>query len=48
FLKNLELALKNEQIIVYSWGVLHHTDDLNSAMLNAANLAKLGGGVWHT
>ncbi len=44
FLKNLELALKNEQIIVYSWGVLHHTDDLNSAMLNAANLAKLGGG----
>ncbi|WP_260602010.1 class I SAM-dependent methyltransferase [Campylobacter fetus] len=44
FLKNLELALKNEQIIVYSWGVLHHTNDLNSAMSNAANLAKLGGG----
>jgi 2-polyprenyl-6-hydroxyphenyl methylase/3-demethylubiquinone-9 3-methyltransferase len=29
--------------IVYSWGVLHHTGDMNTAITNASNLVKPGG-----
>jgi 2-polyprenyl-3-methyl-5-hydroxy-6-metoxy-1,4-benzoquinol methylase len=32
--------------IVYSWGVLHHTGDMKTALENAASLAKPGGTVF--
>lgn len=35
------LALSGD--IVYSWGVLHHTGDMNQAMKNAVSLVKPGG-----
>jgi 2-polyprenyl-6-hydroxyphenyl methylase/3-demethylubiquinone-9 3-methyltransferase len=32
--------------IVYSWGVLHHTGDLDTALDNASKAVRLGGRLW--
>lgn len=48
FLNNLKLILRGgveDEIIFYSWGVLHHTGDLKSSMKNLANLAKIGKNI---
>jgi len=41
--KNLVSNFKNKGDIVYSWGVLHHTGDMFSAINNVADLVKPGG-----
>jgi 2-polyprenyl-3-methyl-5-hydroxy-6-metoxy-1,4-benzoquinol methylase len=32
--------------VVYSWGVLHHTGDLDTALANAARTVRPGGRLW--
>lgn len=32
--------------VVYSWGVLHHTGDLNTALEHAGRLVRPGGRLW--
>ncbi|PZT48644.1 SAM-dependent methyltransferase [Helicobacter valdiviensis] len=43
----LKKQLENENIILYSWGVLHHTGNLQLAMQNAMDILKSvrGGGT---
>lgn len=40
----LKKELDNQNIILYSWGVLHHTGNLKLAMQNAMNILSSGGG----
>ncbi|MFY9329113.1 MAG: class I SAM-dependent methyltransferase [Georgfuchsia sp.] len=40
---DLDLARDGQFDIVYSWGVLHHTGNMNRAILCAAKLVKPGG-----
>lgn len=42
---NLSQELKNDKVIVYSWGVLHHTGDVFKAMANTAKIAKKEGSL---
>lgn len=42
--KELQDSFKGENIIVYSWGVLHHTGNLQQAMDNVMSLTSAGGG----
>ena len=48
FIKSLQERFKKDEIIVYSWGVLHHTGNLSLAMENVMSLFTknvAGGGV---
>lgn len=40
FCAKLKDKIAGKKAIVYSWGVLHHTGDLNKALKNAASLAS--------
>ena len=44
FMENLQESLRGENLIVYSWGVLHHTGNLLLAMQNVMRLLSAGGG----
>ena len=44
FMEDLQESLKGENLIVYSWGVLHHTGNLPLAMDNVMRLLSAGGG----
>ena len=51
FIKSLQERFKKDEIIVYSWGVLHHTGNLSLAMENVMslftkNVAGGGGGIY--
>lgn len=43
-LQTLRKKIGDKKIIVYSWGVLHHTGDLQKAMQNVMDLVSGGGG----
>lgn len=43
-LQNLKQKIGDRQVILYSWGVLHHTGNLQKAMENAMALVSGGGG----
>ncbi|MDA3967552.1 MULTISPECIES: class I SAM-dependent methyltransferase [Helicobacter] len=40
----LKKELTNESVILYSWGVLHHTGNLELAMQNAMDILDSAGG----
>lgn len=40
----LKIELKDEKVILYSWGVLHHTGNLELAMQNAMSIMNSAGG----